>query len=129
MMDSRDHPEIYSRRNDLNSNSHSLEEINRFLFDWLACAETTYAQVWGYYASLSLFDLRLSRKGTDSNLHIVCASSSFMGASMTWQNPALRVIAPNEGIARLSLQDAVAGFRVDCDLVLLARDVPPLFKR
>ena len=129
MMDSRDHPEIYSRRNDFNSNSHSLEEINRFLFDWLAGAETTHAQVWGYHVSLGLFDLRLGKKGTDGNLHIACASSSFMQASMVWQNPMLRVVALNEGIARLSLQDAVAGFRVDCDLVLLTRDVPPLFRR
>ena len=128
-MDSRDHPEIYSRRNDLNSNSHSLEEINRFLFDWLAEAEITYAQVWGYHVSLSLFDLRLSKKGTDSNLHLVCGSSNFIQASTAWQDPTLRVVALNEGIARLSLQDAVAGFRVDCDLVLLARDVPPLFRR
>jgi len=128
-MDSRDHPEIYSRRNDLNSNSHSLEEINRFIFDWFAGAETTYAEVWGYHVSLGLFDLRLSKKGTNSNIHIVCASSSFMQAPMTWQNPTLRVVAQDQGIGRFSLQDAGAGFRVDCDLVLLARDVPPLFKR
>jgi len=129
MMDSRDYPEIYSRRNDFNSNTHSLEQINRFLFDWLAKAETTHAQVWAYHVSLSLFDLRLSKKGTDSNLHIVCASSNFMQAPMAWQNPALRVVTLDGQVARLCLQDAMADFRVDCDLVLLSLDVPPLFRR
>jgi hypothetical protein len=56
-----------------------LEEINRFLFDWLAGAETTHAQVWGYHVSLGLFDLRLGKRNGWQPAHRLCEQQFHAG--------------------------------------------------
>src|SRR5262245_3414104 len=86
------------------------------------------AIIWRYTASHSTLEVRFLRGDQGGNHHLICEGCSWLEGPDGWSDVDLSIRRNEDGKRRgqLVVLDAKAGFRVTCDLMRVAKNVPPM---
>lgn len=125
--DSRFLEEMEHRHIDIDSSFSSPQDITSFLAEWMSRFEFMRAEVWKYCHTSRLLELRLQPVGAKQSLHIVCEGCHYF-QTKTWMYDAkIDLFFSSLDPSRWVIRDTQAGLTVECEIVKISINVPPLF--